>query len=134
MAHNFDDTLIGRENRGSNYRTWSERAVVVGYNTETQAYDIVITTEKTLGNNIRTLNRVIRKVRAVTRTSLRTFLPGESIIVGYVDDRREHPIIVGLDDSSGHTCVKVTLGISSTTPTIEGPTAPSLVDPIFNIF
>ena len=52
---NFDDTFIGRENRKSNYRTWSERAVVVGFNAESQTYDIVITTEKTLGNNIRTI-------------------------------------------------------------------------------
>ncbi len=129
---NFDDTFIGRENRKSNYRTWSERAVVVGFNAESQTYDIVITTEKTLGNNIRTLNRVIRQVRASIEPQIRTFLPGESIIVGYVDDRREHPIIVGLGDSSDHNCVKVTLGISSTIgPTIEGITAPSLADPVF---
>ncbi len=128
---NFDDTLIGRENRESNYRTWSERAVIVGFNAESQTYDIVITTEKTLGNNIRTLNRVIRQVKAIIDPNTDIFLPGESIIVGYVDDRREHPIIVGLGDSSDHNCVKVTLGIISTVPTIEGTTAPSLADPVF---
>ena len=130
----FDDTLISRENRKSNYRKWSERAVVVGFNDEEQAYDIVITTEKTLGDNVRSLNRTIRKVKAVLDPAARTYLPGESIIVGYVDDRREHPIIVGLGDSSGHTCIKVTLGVTSTTPTIEGPAAPSVESPAFNIF
>jgi len=134
VDHNFDDTLIGRENRKSNYRTWSERAVVIGFNDEEESYDIVITTEKTLGNNLRSLNRTIRKVKAVVRPSVRTYLPGESILVGYVDDRREHPIIIGLGDSSGHTCIKVTLGVTSTTPTIEGPAAPSVEDPEFNVF
>jgi len=91
-------------------------------------------TEKTLGDNVRTLNRVIRNVKAVVDTETDTFLPGESIIVGYVDDRREHPIIIGLGDSSGHTCIKVTLGIDTNLPVIEGPGAPSLVAPEFNVF
>jgi len=131
---NFDDTLIGRESRESDYRTWSERAVIVGFNAETESYDIVITTEKTLGDNIRSLNRTIRNVKAVIDPNTDIFLPGESVIVGYVDDRREHPVIVGLGDSSGHTCIKVTLGVTSTTPTIEGPTAPSIEEPEFNVF
>ena len=130
----FDDTLIGRESRESAYRTWSERAVIVGFNAETESYDIVITTEKTLGDNIRSLNRTIRSVKAVIDPNTDIFLPGESVIVGYVDDRREHPVIVGLGDSSGHTCIKVTLGVTSTTPTVEGPVAPSISEPEFNIF
>jgi len=78
-SHNFDDTLIGREERESNYRKWSERAVVVGFNAETQSYDVVITTEKTLGNDLRTLNRVIRNVKATLSTDVKTYLPGDSI-------------------------------------------------------
>jgi len=130
----FDEIFVGRENRKSDYRTWSERAVVVGHNVENNSYNVVITTEKTLGDNVRTTNRVIRNVKSVLRPGVKTFFPGESIVVGYVDDRREHPIIVGEGDSAGHTCIKVTLGITSNIPEIEGPTAPSLVAPEFNVF
>jgi len=37
-------------------------------------------------------------------------LPGEAVSVGYVDDKREHPIILGIGDNVVQTPAKVTLG------------------------
>jgi len=124
----IDETLTGREQREDNYRKWAERAVVVGYNSENQTYDIVVTTERLVGANKRTLNKTIRRVKSLLDNSIRTFLPGEAVSIGYVSDKREHPIILGLGDNVVQTPVKVTLG---PTLDIEGEASEQLVDPEF---
>jgi len=116
----FEDTFIGRENRKSKYVQWSERAVVVGYNSENESYDIVVTSERLVGANKRTLNKTIRRVKSLIKSNVRTFLPGESVSVGYVDDKREHPIILGVGDNVVQTPAKVTLG---PTLDVEGVTS-----------
>jgi len=132
VPRHFEDTFIGRENRKSKYVQWSERAVVVGYNSENQSYDIVVTTERLAGANKRTLNKTIRRVKSLIKSNVRTFLPGEAISVGYVDDKREHPIILGVGDNVVQTPSKVTLG---PTLNVEGETSPELnpdPDTLFN--
>jgi len=132
VPSHFEDIFIGRENRKSKYVQWSERAVVVGYNSENQSYDIVVTTEKLAGANKRTLNKTIRRVKSLIKSNVRTFLPGEAISVGYVDDKREHPIILGVGDNVVQTPVKVTLG---PTLNVEGEKSIELTDstdPLFN--
>ena len=124
----IDETLTGREQREDNYRKWAERAVVVGYNSENQSYDIVVTTERLVGANKRTLNKTIRRVKSLLDNSIRTFLPGEAVSVGYISDKREHPVILGLGDNVVQTPVKVTLG---PTLDVEGETSIELEDPTF---
>ena len=124
--HQFENTVIGRESKKSKYTKWSERAVVVGYNSENQSYDIVITTERLVGDNKRTLNRTIRRVKTTFPPDVGTFLPGEPVLVGYVDDKREHPLILGAGDNVIQTPVKVTLG---STLDVEGDN--TLEDPDF---
>jgi len=119
MAH-IDDALVGREQREDNYRRWSERAVVVGYNSENQSYDIVVTTERLVGANKRTLNKTIRRVKSILDATVRVFLPGEAVTIGYLSDKREHPVILGLGDNVVQTPSKVTLG---PTLNIEGVTS-----------
>jgi len=123
MAH-IDEALVGREQREDNYRKWSERAVVVGYNSENQSYDIVVTTERLVGANKRTLNKTIRRVKSILDSTVRVFLPGEAVTIGYLSDKREHPIILGLGDNVVQTPSKVTLG---PTLNVEGPT--NTIDP-----
>jgi len=121
----IDEVLVGREQREDNYRKWSERAVVVGYNSENQTYDIVVTTERLVGANKRTLNKTIRRVKSILDSTVRVFLPGEAITIGYLSDKREHPIILGLGDNVVQTPAKVTLG---PTLNIEGETSLELTD------
>jgi len=117
----IDEALVGREQREDNYRKWSERAVVVGYNSENQSYDIVVTTERLVGANKRTLNKTIRRVKSILDSTVRVFLPGEAITIGYLSDKREHPIILGLGDNVVQTPAKVTLG---PTLNVEGGSPP----------
>ena len=128
----IDEALVGREQREDNYRKWSERAIVVGYNAESQSYDIVITTERLVGSNKRTLNRTIRRVKSILDATVRVFLSGEAVTVGYLSDKREHPIILGLGDNTVQTPAKVTLGptlqVETNEPTELNP-APLLPTP-----
>jgi len=101
------DTFDGDQNRRDKYKQWSERAVVVGFNAKTQAYDIVVTTERLTGANKRTLNRTIRQVKSLTPNT--EFSPGDSVLIGYEADQREHPIVLGQGDNFVQTPVKVTL-------------------------
>jgi len=133
MPKHFENTFIGRESRKTKYTKWSERAVVVGYNSENQSYDIVVTTERLVGVNKRTLNRTIRRVKSIFPSDVDTFLPGTAVLVGYVSDKREHPVILGQGDNVVQTPVKVTLG---PTLNVEGETSSELTDPenLFNTF
>jgi len=126
--HQFSNTFIGRESRKSKYTKWSERAVVVGYNSENQSYDIVITTERLVGANKRTLNKTIRRVKSIFPSDVDTFLPGTAVLVGYISDKREHPVILGQGDNVIQTPSKVTLG---PTLNVESPPEnPSPLEPV----
>lgn len=124
----IDEALVGREQREDNYRKWSERAVIVGYNSENQSYDIVVTTERLVGANKRTLNKTIRRVKSILDSTVRVFLPGEAVTIGYLSDKREHPVILGLGDNVVQTPSKVTLGPTLNVESLE----PSPIEePIF---
>jgi len=114
----FDDLFTESDLRGANYTQWSERAIIVGYNGDTQTYDIVISTERLAGVSKRTLNKTIRNVKSTVPGELATFSPGDLVLVGYINDAREHPIIIG----GGGTVVQepaiVTIG--SGTSEVEG--------------
>jgi len=114
----FDDLFTESDLRGANYTQWSERAIIVGYNGDTQTYDVVISTERLAGVSKRTLNKTIRNVKSTVPGELATFSPGDLVLVGYINDAREHPIIIG----GGGTVVQepaiVTIG--SGTSEVEG--------------
>jgi len=126
MPKHFENTFVGRESRKTKYTKWSERAVVVGYNSENQSYDIVVTTERLVGANKRTLNKTIRRVKSIFPSDVDTFLPGTAILVGYISDKREHPVILGQGDNVVQTPAKVTLG---STLNVEGATSVELTPP-----
>ncbi len=109
MSSPFDEAFAGDKGRRTKYTQWSERAVVVGFNRKINAYDIIVTTEKSTGNDKRSLNRTIRQVKSLASTSEVLFSPGDSILVGYVADQREHPIILGQGDNFVQTPLKTTL-------------------------
>ena len=116
----FDDKFIGDVNRRSDYTKWSERAIVVGYNGDTQTYDIVITTERLAGVSKRTLNKTIRNVKSTIPASSLTFSPGDAVLIGYVSDQREHPIIIGGGGNVVQEAAIVTIGGATSENEIEG--------------
>jgi len=115
----FDDKFITDKERKSDYRKWSERAIIVGYNGDTQTYDIVITAEKLIGNNKKTLNKTIRNVKS-TLPGI-TFSPGDLVLVGYIRDQREHPIILGAGGIVTQEAATVTIGESESVVEGGGP-------------
>ncbi len=114
----FDDKFIGERERQSDYRKWSERAIIVGFNGDTQTYDIVITIERLAGVSKRTLNKTIRNVKSTIPASTVTFSPGDSVLVGYVSEKREHPIIIGGGGTVVQDAAVVTIG--GATSEVEG--------------
>jgi len=114
----FDDKFITDKQQRTNYHKWSERAIIVGYNGDTQTYDVVITTERLAGVSKRTLNKTIRNVKATIPPSSLTFSPGDSVLVGYVSEKREHPVIIGGGGNVVQDAAVVTIG--SSTSEVEG--------------
>ncbi len=109
LSNPFDEAFVGNQSRNTKYTQWSERAVIVGFNPKIQAYDIIITTEKSTGADKRSLNRTIRQVKSLIPPKDVRFSPGDSVLVGYVADQREHPIIMGQGDNFVQTPLKTTL-------------------------
>ena len=116
----FDDKFIADKQRKSDYRKWSERAIVVGFNGDTQTYDIVITTERLAGVSRRTLNKTIRNVKSTIPGSSLTFSPGDAVLVGYVAEKREHPIIIGGGGNVVQEAAIVTIGSNFSEDEVEG--------------
>lgn len=117
------ETYRNVTNRGSNYRQWSERATVVSYDATTQSYDIVVTAIGPTGEQVSNTNRSLRQVKSLFPPETLIHSPGDSILIGYVSEQREHPIILGLGDHvapSSNTPV-VTLPTSVNTSSITGP-------------
>jgi len=112
MGKHLEEALVGREEREANYRQWSERAVIVGFNSEKEAYDIIVTTESATGADKRSLNKTIRQVRATLPAKTQQFSPGDAVTIGYVNEKREHPIILGGGDNAVQNPVPITLGES----------------------
>ncbi len=116
----FDDKFIADKQRKSDYRKWSERAIVVGFNGDTQTYDIVITTERLAGASKRTLNKTIRNIKSTIPGNSLTFSPGDAVLVGYVEDKREHPIIIGGGGNVVQEAAVVTIGSITSENEVEG--------------
>lgn len=102
------------QGRESDYRQWSERATISGYNAATQSYEIVVTAVGPTGVEISSTNRTLRQVKSLFPTDVAVFNPGDSVLIGYVSEKKEHPIILGLGDSRPST---------GSTPQITLPTA-----------
>jgi len=114
----FDDKFITDKQQRTNYHKWSERAIIVGYNGDTQTYDVVITTERLAGVSKRTLNKTIRNVKSTIPPGSLTFSPGDSVLVGYVSEKREHPVIIGGGGNVVQEAAVVTIGGSESV--VEG--------------
>lgn len=129
----FSGTLSNDKNQRSRYRRWSEHATVVGYDVDTQTYDIIIATEQLTGADNKVLNRVIRGIKSLLPADTQRFAPGDSIAVGYVGDQREHPVVLGQGiGSTSQKVLKVTLPTENEDEEVEGeedvggPTSPPL--------
>ncbi len=106
----FEKAFGGDDDREQTYRKWSERAIIVGFNSSNGTYSIEVTTAKLEGNNKRSLNRVIRQVKSLIAPSVKQFTAGDSVLIGYADDKREHPIILGAGDHIQQKPRKIELG------------------------
>ncbi len=124
----FSKAFGGDKGRRSDYRKWSERAIVVGFNSSNGTYSIEITTAKLEGNNKRSLNRFIRQVKALMPPDTRQFAVGDAILIGYADEKREHPIILGDGDHIQQKPIKIRLGGQN-----EGATDPAPFLPAFDL-
>ena len=129
----FDDSFTESDLRDANYTQWSERAIVVGFNGDTQTYDIVITTERLAGASKRTLNKTIRNVKSTIPGSSLTFSPGDAVLVGYVAEKREHPIIIGASGNVVQEAATVTIGSSTSENEIEGASSELTSEADFDI-
>ena len=106
----FFSTFAQKANRTQNYRKWSENATVVRYDSDNDSYDIVITVTQGIVNNQGQKNsRTMHGVRSILPTNVHQFKEGERVLIGYINERRESPVILGLrrdlgvDDGSSDT-------------------------------
>ncbi len=123
----FDDTFTGDRNRRTKYRQWSEAAVVIGVNADTLSFDIVVTSKVKSGNDVRLVNRTIRNVKTLQGFREGLFAVGDSVLIGYIQEKREHPIILGFGDNVNQRAVEVTLPDGTDPAIIEGE---NLFEPI----
>lgn len=93
---NFSDAITASKARTADYRNWSEKATVVAYDEALDAYDIVVNTIFAGDNGVRSSNRIIRGVRSIIPSDVTQFSAGQNILIGYMQERRESPIILGL--------------------------------------
>jgi hypothetical protein len=87
--------LFQNKDRTSVYRRWSEKATITKYDTDTDSYNIIVSTQN-VSSAVQKVDRTIRGVKSVIPTSVHQFKPGDSVLIGYVFERRESPIILGL--------------------------------------
>ena len=92
----FGSIFRRTQRRESNYRQWSERATVVSYDSETASYDVMISNAGPPGSDISSTNRTIRRVKSLSPDTI--FNSGDAILIGYVSEQKEHPIILGQGD------------------------------------
>jgi len=125
------NTYRENTNRQSNYRQWSERATIVSYDAATQTYDIVVTAIGPTGQQVSNTNRALRRIKSLLPTDLRTFSPGDSVLVGYVSEQREHPIILGAGDHVAPTINTpvVSLPTNTSPATYTGPVSGGVGSP-----
>ncbi len=116
----FDETFVGSRDRDSKYRQWSEAAVVIGVNADTLSFDIVVTSKIKSGNDFKILNRTIRNVKTLQGFREGLFAVGDSVLIGYIQEKREHPIILGFGDNVTQRSVEVTLPDGVDPAIIEG--------------
>lgn len=122
-SHHLQPTFRLAQHRQANYRQWSERATIVSYDQQTQSYDIVVTAVGPTGNGVANTNRALRKVKSLIPDTAATFSPGDSVLVGYVSEQREHPIILGAGDHVAPRSNTPIVSLPSSTlgTDIEGP-------------
>jgi len=126
LSDTFEKALSDRKGQKAAYRQWSERAVVVGYDTRTQSYDVVVSSGLAAGEGARVqLNQTIRKVKSLIPPGKLRFSPGDVVLLGYVGqgataEAREHPVILGAGDNIIQRPVKVQLGSSTVSSSLKG--------------
>jgi len=122
LSDTFEKVLGEREDR----EQWSERAVVVAYDTRTQSYDVIVSSGLAAGEGARTqLNRIIRKVKSLIPPRDLRFAPGDAVLLGYLGqgltaEAREHPVILGAGDNLVQRPAKVKLGSSTVLTSLKG--------------
>lgn len=91
----LSSNFVDNKDRSATYRRWSEKATVVRYSKEDDAYDIIVSTT-TVSSSTKKTERTMRSIRSIIPTSVHQFQPGESVLIGYVFERRETPVILGV--------------------------------------
>lgn len=102
----FQEAVLGNKTRTHEYRRWSDRATVLSYDAGTDSYTIALT----VGSNAVDGAQTFEGVRSVVPADVRKLDPGTVVAIGYLQERREQPIILGV----GTVRQKVT--DSNTTP------------------
>jgi len=94
----FESTVVVNKDRTNTYKRWSEKATIVAFHDDIETYDIVVSTISYSGSSaaVSKVNRTIRNVRSIIPSTIYIFKAGEVVLIGYVSERRESPVILGL--------------------------------------
>ncbi len=117
---NFQSTFVDKADRTNVYRKWSEKATVVNFDSASDSYDIIVTTvsyNNTGNPAAANSSRTIRGVRSIIPTSVHQFKAGEVVLLGYISERRESPVILGL--RAYQLSSTVTIINTGTTPPVQ---------------
>lgn len=88
----FTDALRVNKVRTHEYRRWSDRATVLSYDSSTDSYSITLS----IGSNDMDTAQTFEGVRAIVPADVRQLTPGTVVAIGYLQERREQPIIMGV--------------------------------------
>lgn len=114
----FHQSISSSKDRTHTYKRWSEKASILAFNEDTETYDIVITTITYTGTSsaVNKVNRTVRNVRSIIPTIVYTFKPGEIVLIGYISERRESPVIMGLKAAKTNKIINSSINIGNDTP------------------
>lgn len=116
----FQSVISDNKQRSLTYTRWSEKATIVAFDESSETYDIVISTISYSADSaaVNKVSRTIRNVKSIIPISVYTFKPGETVLIGYVSERRESPVILGLKSAKSNKTVTV-VNIDPVTPDLQ---------------
>lgn len=105
----LSNILTTSKERTHEYKKWSENATIIKYRSETQTYDILVSLLNAT-NSSRKNNRTMRGVKSIIPTESHIFKAGDQVLIGYISDRRESPIILGFRKSPDQSLAGTSAG------------------------
>lgn len=84
--------LLRNKTRTHEYRRWSDRATIISHEASTDSYTIALT----VGSNTIDSAQTFEGVRSVVPADVRRLDSGTVVAIGYLQERREQPIILGV--------------------------------------